>query len=95
MSSRNGIFNKFQELILDKVSAFPVLDYPDAENVLQLLSSQNLPPAQNYFNYVNADLPWVMQYYARNYILSHKYLKNFMYSDIIYNNIKHLKIVGK
>jgi len=32
MSSRNGIFNKFQELTLDKVSAFPVLDYPDAEN---------------------------------------------------------------
>lgn len=103
-----------------------VLDYPDAENVLQLLSSQNLPPGQNYFNFVNADfdkyfkearqiedgpkkfelmkkmefivnqeLPWVMQYYARNYILSHKYLKNFMYSDIIYNNIKYLKLEGK
>lgn len=103
-----------------------VLDYPDAENVLQLLSSQNLPPGQNYFNYVNfeydklfqearviedgkrkfelmkkmedlvnADLPWVMQYYARNYILSHKYLKNFFYSDIIYNNIKYLKLEGK
>jgi oligopeptide transport system substrate-binding protein len=103
-----------------------VLDYPDAENVLQLLSSQNLPPGQNYFNYVNnsydklfqearviedgkrkfelmrrmedlvnADLPWVMQYYARNYILSHKYLKNFLYSDIIYNNIKYLKVEGK
>lgn len=103
-----------------------VLDYPDSENVLQLLSSQNLPPGQNYFNYVNtefdqnfkelreiedgkrkfelmkrmedivnADLPWIMQYYARSYVLSHKYLKNFMYSDIIYNNIKYLKIEGK
>ena len=103
-----------------------VLDYPDAENVLQLLSSQNLPPGQNYFNYVNAefdqnfkelreiedskrkfelmkkmenivnaDLPWIMQYYARSYVLSHKHLKNFMYSDIIYNNIKYLKIEGK
>ncbi len=103
-----------------------VLDYPDAENVLQLLSSQNLPPGQNYFNFVNADfdkyfkearqiedgpkkfelmkkmefivneeLPWVMQYYARNYILSHRYLKNFMYSDIIYNNLKYLKLEGK
>ena len=103
-----------------------VLDYPDAENVLQLLSKQNLPPGQNYFNYendeydrlfkqaremedgkkkfelmkqmetlVNNELPWVMQYYSRNYILSHKYLKNFMYSDIIYNNIKYLKLEGK
>lgn len=103
-----------------------VLDYPDSENVLQLLSEQNLPPGQNYFNYVNpefeklfresreiedgrrkfelmskmeeivnADLPWVMQYYSRNYILSHEYLKNFMYSDIIYNNLKYLKLEGK
>ena len=44
---------------------------------------------------VNADLPWVMQYYARNYILSHKYLKNFLYSDLIYNNVKYWKIKGK
>lgn len=103
-----------------------VLDYPDAENVLQLLASQNLPPGQNYFQYVNpdfdrlfnevreiedgkrkfslmnqmetivnADLPWIMQYYSRNYILSHSYLKNFMYSDIIYNNLKYLKIDTK
>ena len=103
-----------------------VLDYPDAENVLQLLSKQNLPPGQNYFNFVNDEydrlfkeareiedgkrkfelmkqmetlvnneLPWVMQYYSRNYILAHKHLKNFMYSDIIYNNIKYLKLVGK
>lgn len=100
-----------------------VLDYPDAENVLQLLSSQNLPPGQNYFNFVNkdfdkafnelreledgskkfelmkkmenivnAELPWIMQYYTRNYILSHEHLENFRYSDIIYNNIKYLKI---
>lgn len=103
-----------------------VLDYPDSENVLQLLSSNNLPPGQNYFNYsnsefdklfeqmrvledgkpkfemmakmetlVNNELPWIMQYYARNYILAHKHLKNFMYSDIIYNNIKYLKLEGK
>ena len=103
-----------------------VLDYPDAENVLQLLSKNNLAPGQNYFYYindeydrlfkeareiengprkfelmkqmetlVNNELPWIMQYYSRNYILSHKYLKNFMYSDIIYNNIKYLKLEGK
>jgi ABC-type transport system substrate-binding protein len=103
-----------------------VMDYPDSENVLQLLSSQNLPPGSNYSNFsnpefdklfkeareledgkrkfelmkkmedmVNTELPWAMQYYSRNYILSHKYLKNFMYSDIIYNNLKYLKIEGK
>lgn len=103
-----------------------VLDYPDAENVLQLLSKNNLAPGQNYFFYindeydrlfkeareiengprkfelmkkmetlVNNELPWIMQYYSRNYILSHKHLKNFMYSDIIYNNIKYLKLEGK
>ncbi len=100
-----------------------IMDYPDAENVLQLLTEQNLPPGQNYYNYVNkdfdkyfqqarelkdgkekfalmqkmedlinTDLPWVMQFYTKNYVLSHQYLKNFMYSDIIYNNLKYLKI---
>lgn len=100
-----------------------VLDYPDAENVLQLLTSQNLPPGPNSSQYanpkydalyekvreledgpekfelmakmeniVNEDLPWVMQYYSRNYILYHDYLENFRYSDIIYGNLKYLKI---
>lgn len=103
-----------------------VLDYPDSENVLQLLTTANLPPGPNKSNYTNAkfdqlfaqlrlmedspekhklmkqmeemvnnDLPWVMQYYTRNYILYHSYLKNFRYSDIIYNTIKYLKIEGK
>lgn len=103
-----------------------VLDYPDSENVLQLLTSDKLPPGPNSSQYtnpkfdkmfnelreledgdrkfelmkemenmVNADLPWVMQYYSRNYILYHNYLKNFRYSDIVYNNIKYLKVEGK
>jgi oligopeptide transport system substrate-binding protein len=103
-----------------------VLDYPDAENVLQLLSSANMPPGPNSSQYKNAefdklfnelremedgphkyqlmqrlegivhqDLPWVMQYYSRNYLLSHQYLKNFRYSDIIHNNLKYLKLEGK
>lgn len=103
-----------------------VLDYPDSENVLQLLTTANLPPGPNSSQYsnpefdkmfnelreledgdrkfelmkkmediVNRDLPWSMQYYSRNYILYHDYLKNFRYSDIIYNNIKYLKVQGK
>lgn len=100
-----------------------VLDYPDAENVLQLLNSANLPPGPNSSQYtnkefdqlfevlrtledgpekfelmkkmegiVNKDLPWIMQYYSRNYVLSHDYLKNYRYSDIIFNQFKYLKI---
>jgi oligopeptide transport system substrate-binding protein len=100
-----------------------VLDYPDSENVLQLLTSSHLPPGPNSSQYsnlefdkmfnelreledgerkfqlmkkmediINRDLPWVMQYYSRNYLLYHDHLKNFRYSDIIYNNIKYLKI---
>jgi oligopeptide transport system substrate-binding protein len=100
-----------------------VLDYPDSENVLQLLTSANLPPGPNSSQYtnpkfdelfkqlqsleegsqktalmkqmedlVNADLPWVMQYYSRNYILTHSELQNFRYSDIIYANLKYVKI---
>lgn len=103
-----------------------VLDYPDAENILQLLTTTNLPPGPNSSQYsnpefdkmfnelreledgdrkfelmnkmealVSRDLPWSMQYYSRNYILYHDYLKNFRYSDIIYNNIKYLKITDK
>lgn len=103
-----------------------VLDYPDAENVLQLLASVNLPPGPNSSQYVNPqfdklferlkvledgpekfqimnqletlvnnDLPWIMQYYSRNYILVHPYLQNYRYSDIINNYIKYLKLDGK
>lgn len=103
-----------------------VMDYPDAENVLQLLTSASLPPGPNSSQYsnpvfdkmfnelreledgdrkfelmnkmeniVHTDLPWIMQYYSRNYILHHDYLKNFRYSDIIYNNLKYLKLDNK
>jgi oligopeptide transport system substrate-binding protein len=103
-----------------------VLDYPDAENVLQLLSTPNMAPGPNTSQFsdpeydrmfaqlkemedgpakfrlmkqmeliVNRDLPWVMQYYSRNYILVHEYFKNYRYSDIIYNNLKYIKLVGK
>jgi ABC-type transport system substrate-binding protein len=99
------------------------MDYPDAENTLQLLLSKNHSPGPNstYFSnkkvdalfedYNNAsseqaksqilksiedivhkNLPWIMQYYSRNYILSHETIKNFRQSDLIYNNYKYLKL---
>jgi oligopeptide transport system substrate-binding protein len=100
-----------------------VLDYPDSENVLQLLTSNNLPPGPNSSQYsnpefdkmfnqlremedneqkyvlmkkmediINQDLPWSMQYYSNNYILHHEHVRNFRYSDIIYNFAKYLRI---
>ena len=99
------------------------MDYPDAENALQLLLSKNHSPGPNttYFSSdkvdkmfkqlmktnsqnekssilkniedtVNEKLPWIMQYYSRNYILFHGDVKNFRQSDLIYNNYKYLKI---
>lgn len=103
-----------------------ILDYPDAENVLQLLTTANLSPGPNTAQYSNpeydkmfnelkeledgdrkfelmnkmealihTDLPWSMQYYSRNYILYHDYLKNFRYSDIIFNSAKYYKILER
>ena len=101
------------------------MDYPDAENVLQLLLSKNKTPGPNVTNYnspkfdklfnqlktmedgkekhqvmqeiekiIADDLPWVMQHYARNYILYHNRLENYRHSDLIYNNMKYLRIKG-
>jgi oligopeptide transport system substrate-binding protein len=41
---------------------------------------------------VSKDLPWIMQFYSRNYILHHGYLKNFRQSDLVNNNFKYLKL---
>lgn len=102
------------------------MDYPDAENVLQLLVTKNHSPGPNvtfysnpkfdsYFqelkflpegkrkwklmkqmeDIINEDVPWVMQYYARNYVLYHNKLKNFRHSDLIYNNMKYLRLNGR
>ncbi|PIP90908.1 MAG: hypothetical protein COW01_01080 [Bdellovibrionales bacterium CG12_big_fil_rev_8_21_14_0_65_38_15] len=99
------------------------MDYPDAENCLQLLVTRNHPPGPNssYFSnakfdkyfeqlkmmnegpdkwalmeemegIVHKELPWVMQYYARNYILHQGRLKNFRHSDLIFNYFKYLKV---
>ncbi|MBK23698.1 MAG: hypothetical protein CME70_06800 [Halobacteriovorax sp.] len=99
------------------------MDYPDAENSLQLLVTKNHSPGPNSTFYSNEefdklfdklkllqdgeekhalmkkmekiiheDLPWVMQYYSRNYILFHERLNNYRHSDLIYNNMKYLRI---
>lgn len=99
------------------------LDYPDVENVLQLLYSMNHSPGPNVTFYTNPefdklfkelkllpdgpkkfrimrdlekmvldDMPWVMQYYTRKYVLYHDRLKNFRPSDLIYNNFKYLRL---
>ena len=100
------------------------LDYPDAENITQLLHSSNHPPGPNTSFYDNKqvdklieklkalpdgpqkfsimkeieqnifkDLPWILLYYKRDYLLSQGYLKNFRKSDLIYNYPKYLKIM--
>jgi oligopeptide transport system substrate-binding protein len=99
------------------------MDYPDAENTIQLLLSKNHSPGPNatYFSnkkldslfkelsktnnqtekfkilkkvedIVQTNLPWIMQYYSRNYILHHGYIKNFRQSDLIFNNYKYLRL---
>lgn len=99
------------------------LDYPDAENIFQLLVSANYPPGPNASFYtnkefnkmydrlsklpdgeekrtlilkmekmVNEDLPWIMQYYSRNFILYHDYVKNYRPSDLIWSYPKYLRV---
>ncbi len=41
---------------------------------------------------VNSDLPWVMQYYSRDYVLHHSEVKNFRQSDLIYNLYKYVRL---
>ncbi|MEX1099226.1 MAG: ABC transporter substrate-binding protein, partial [Bacteriovoracaceae bacterium] len=99
------------------------MDYPDAENIIQLLTTQNHPPGPNTAYYsnpkvdalygkimsakktedqysimqkvekeVNQELPWIMQYYSRNYVLYHQYVKNFRQSDLLYNTFKYIRL---
>lgn len=99
------------------------LDYPDAENVFQLLVSANYPPGPNASFYtnkdfnlmydrlikmpegndkkklimemekkVNEDIPWIMHYYSRNFILYHDNVKNYRPSDLVWSYPKYLRI---
>jgi ABC-type transport system substrate-binding protein len=99
------------------------LDYPDAENVFQLLISANYPPGPNSSYYTNKnmdhmydqlsklpdgiekknliskmektvqeELPWIMQYYSRNFILYHDSVKNFRQSDLTASFPKYIRL---
>jgi oligopeptide transport system substrate-binding protein len=100
-----------------------ILDYPDAQNILQLLYSRNSPPGPNSTSYankkvdalidqlllmeegpgkhevmakieqqVNTDLPWVMLYYTRNYVLTQSQVRNYRYSDMVGNYLKYVRV---
>ena len=123
LNSFPGFLNKAKTAQLTIWQGGWAMDYPDPENVIQLLISKNHPPGPNSTSYSNPkvdklynklffaedrlevlgitkkiekiisqDVPWVMQFYTRNYILYHGYLKNFRQSDLINNNFKYLKL---
>lgn len=123
INSFQGFLNKAKTGQLQIWQGGWAMDYPDPENVIQLLISKNHAPGPNtaYYsspvvdslykeladagsedelrkittqveNQVNKDLPWIMQYYSRNYILYHDYLGNFRQSDLINNYFKYLKL---
>lgn len=123
INSFPGFLSKARNGRLEMWQGGWAMDYPDPENVIQLLISKNHPPGPNSAFYSNkkvdelynklfyatdpqkvleitkevekiiaADLPWIMQFYSRNYILYHGHLKNFRQSDIVTNNFKYLKL---
>lgn len=123
INSFPGFLNKARTGQLQFWQGGWAMDYPDAENTLQLLLSSNHAPGPNstYFSNSKVDnlfeivaaekdfdkkktamleieqivhdqLPWIMQYYSRNYILYHKHIKNFRQSDLIYNNLKYIRV---
>ena len=100
------------------------MDYPDPENVIQLLTTKNHSPGPNSTFYSNKsvdelynklffindkeqaleitnkvqnkvaeEIPWVMQFYSRNYILHQGYVKNFRQSDSV--SYTHLTLPTK
>jgi ABC-type transport system substrate-binding protein len=123
LNSFPGFLNKAKTGQLQIWQGGWAMDYPDPENVIQLLITKNHPPGPNSTLYsnpkvdklykelfhakesedvqkvtkkveelVSKDLPWIMQFYSRNYILHHGYLKNFRQSDLVNNNFKYLKL---
>ncbi len=71
--------NKDLDLIYSELSKTS-----DREKILKL--------TKNAETIVNKDLPWIMQYYSRNYILHHSKVENFRQSDLISNSLKYINI---
>jgi ABC-type transport system substrate-binding protein len=104
-----------------------LLDYPDPENVLQLLYSKNHLPGPNKWLWSNEnfdrlflefrnlspldrkrqpllskmeeiverDVPWILLYYDRSFMIRHNSLKNYRYTDLFNNYYKYLRIEGQ
>lgn len=120
-----GFLNKARTGQLEMWQGGWAMDYPDPENVIQLLISKNHAPGPNSSLYENKrvdelydklatakntqeilkiteevqgivtkEIPWVMQYFSRNYILYHSHVKNFRQSDLVSNNLKYLRIAN-
>ncbi|MCB9092636.1 MAG: hypothetical protein H6621_12675 [Halobacteriovoraceae bacterium] len=99
-----------------------LMDYPDPENVLQLLYSKNANGGPNKTGFNNPqfdklyeklltitedekkketlkkmeeivleEVPWIISNYSIHYIAKNERLKNFRYSDLIFNFYKYLK----
>ena len=99
------------------------LDYPDSENILQLLVTKNHTPGPNstFFSskefdkmfeklkmvengpekyklmsqmetLVHEQMPWVMLFYNRKYVLYYDHVHNYRYSGIAYNYLKYLRL---
>lgn len=123
LNSFPGFLNKEKTSQLEIWQGGWAMDYPDPENVIQLLATKNHPPGPNATAYSNPkvdelydrlflaedklevlnitqkvekiiseELPWIMQFYSRNYILYHGYVKNFRQSDLVNNNFKYLRL---
>lgn len=123
MNTFPGFLNKARTGQLEIWQGGWAMDYPDPENVIQLLISKNHPPGPNASSYSNKrvdalynelptvrnlddmlkitnevqdiitrDIPWVMQYFSRDYFLYHGYVKNFRQSDLVNNNFKYLRV---
>lgn len=123
INSFPGFLNKAKTGQLQFWQGGWAMDYPDAENTVQLLITKNMTPGPNssYFSnplvdksyeiisetknqsikkikmkevekIVNEQLPWIMQFYSRKYILYHDRVQNFRQSDLVYNNYKYLRL---